>query len=98
MKKLHINEAQFGRERSIPNAPRVLDLDLVAYDNTVREKPEWPSLPHPRMSQRAFVLYPIRDIMPAWIHPVTVIELNVLIAALSKDLNCTPIEETGVRD
>ena len=98
MKKLHIIEAKFGRERSIPNAARVLDLDLVAYGNVVRETPEWPSLPHPRMSQRAFVLYPLRDIVPAWRHPATGVELNDLISALSTDFTCVPIVRTEGRE
>ncbi len=91
MKKLHIIEAKFGRERSSPNAARVLDIDLVAYDNVVRAEPEWPALPHPRMSQRAFVLYPLRDIMPAWRHPATGVELSDLISALSEHFKCEPI-------
>ena len=98
MKKLHIIEAKFGRERSIPNAARVLDLDLVAYDNVVREEPEWPLVPHPRMSQRPFVLYPIRDIMPAWRHPATGIDLDDLISASSQGFNCAPIVRTGVHE
>ncbi len=96
MQKLHKIEAKYGRERAMPNAARVLDLDLVAYDNVVREEPEWPSLPHPRISQRAFVLYPLRDIMPVWRHPATGVELNDLISALPKDFNCVPIARPGV--
>jgi 2-amino-4-hydroxy-6-hydroxymethyldihydropteridine diphosphokinase len=66
---LHSTERTFGRERSVPNAPRTLDLDLVDYDGLVQEGP--PVLPHPRMHARAFVLVPLAEIAPGWRHPVS---------------------------
>jgi len=56
-------EASFGRERPFPNAPRVLDLDLLLYDDLVMQTPEL-TLPHPRMHERGFVLYPLAEIAP----------------------------------
>jgi len=56
-------EAQAGRERPFPNAPRTLDLDLLMYANTVRNS-ETLTLPHPRMRDRAFVLKPLAEIAP----------------------------------
>jgi 2-amino-4-hydroxy-6-hydroxymethyldihydropteridine diphosphokinase len=56
-------EAHYGRERSVPNAPRTLDLDLLLYGNLVSEEPRL-TLPHPRMHQRAFVLAPLAEIAP----------------------------------
>lgn len=56
-------EARFGRERSVPNAPRTLDLDLLLHGDTVQEDPAL-TLPHPRMHQRAFVLAPLTEIAP----------------------------------
>ena len=53
---LHDVEAEFGRARPYPNAPRVLDLDLLAYGNMTREGPRPPLLPHPRLAERGFVL------------------------------------------
>ena len=61
-------EARFGRVRSHANAPRTLDLDLLAMGDLVRDQPD-PILPHPRLHQRAFVLAPLCDIAPAWVHP-----------------------------
>ena len=77
---LHEVEAQFGRTRAAPNAPRTLDLDLLDYNGTVQAGP--PSLPHPRMQDRAFVLVPLRDVAPDWRHPVTGQSVTDLIAAL----------------
>ncbi len=56
-------EAGFGRERSFANAPRVLDLDLLLYDDQVMQTPEL-TLPHPRMHERGFVLFPLAEIDP----------------------------------
>lgn len=80
---LHRVEAQFGRERSVTNAPRTLDLDLLLYDEAVIASPEL-TLPHPRMHERAFVLVPLASIAPQAIHPAlkrTVYELRDAIPA-----------------
>jgi len=65
---LHAIEDEFGRRRSVAGAARVIDLDLLAYDDLIRlESP--PILPHPRLAERAFVLRPLCDIDPHWRHP-----------------------------
>ena len=63
---LHAVESAFGRQRSQRNAPRTLDLDLVAYNDLQMEAP---ALPHPRFRQRDFVMAPISDIAPHWRPP-----------------------------
>lgn len=68
MVALHRIEARFGRVRSVANAARTLDLDLLAYGDIVLEGAL--TLPHPRMAERAFVLAPLRDLAPGWRHPV----------------------------
>lgn len=77
-------EVDFGRIRTTRNAARVLDLDLLDYQGkTVTERDL--ELPHPRMSDRAFVLYPLRDIAPDWRHPVSRSRVDDLIAKLPSD-------------
>ncbi len=56
-------ERAFGRERSVRNAPRTLDLDILLYGDACIED-EVLSIPHPRMIERAFVLRPLFDIAP----------------------------------
>ena len=56
-------ELQHGRVRESLNAPRTLDLDILLYDN-LECRDEALTLPHPRMSQRAFVLRPLMEIAP----------------------------------
>ena len=61
-------EAQHGRQRGEPNAPRTLDLDLLLYDDEVIGEPAL-TVPHPRMHERAFVLLPLAEISPRAVIP-----------------------------
>ncbi len=83
MELLHQVETKFGRRRAAKNAPRTLDLDLLDYDGRIESGP--PRLPHPRLSERGFVLVPLEDIAPGWRHPVTGQTVAALIAALPPD-------------
>ncbi len=65
---LHRIEARFGRVRAEANAPRTLDLDLIAHGRTVLEGTV--IVPHPRAHERLFVMGPLADIAPGWRHPV----------------------------
>jgi 2-amino-4-hydroxy-6-hydroxymethyldihydropteridine diphosphokinase len=56
-------ENKAGRERPFPNAPRVLDCDLLLYENVSMETSKL-TLPHPRMHERGFVLLPLFEIAP----------------------------------
>ncbi len=73
-------EKKFGRTQQERNAPRVLDLDIIAYEKIITMKS--PIIPHPRMHERAFVLYPLQEIAPDWTHPALEIPLEELIASL----------------
>lgn len=70
-------EDVFGRQRSRPNAPRTLDLDLVAYG---REQGDCDGLilPHPRAADRLFVMGPLAEMAPDWVHPTAASAARVL--------------------
>ncbi len=61
-------EGEFGRNRGAANAPRTLDIDLVAYGRQVIDAPGL-ALPHPRAAERRFVMGPLAEIAPDWVHP-----------------------------
>jgi len=82
MQVLHDLENKFGRRRSVPNAARVLDLDLLAYGRLVTPEADPLQVPHPRLQDRAFVLKPLADIAPTWQHPVSGLTATDMLAAL----------------
>jgi len=84
--ELHAVEAEFGRRRTVPNAARPIDLDLLDYHGEIAPSgPGRAILPHPRMIGRAFVLRPLADLAPGWRHPVTGQSIGELLAALPVD-------------
>jgi 2-amino-4-hydroxy-6-hydroxymethyldihydropteridine diphosphokinase len=84
--ELHAVEDQFGRERSVLNAPRLIDLDLLDFRGEISlGGPGKASLPHPRLASRAFVLRPLSDLAPGWRHPGTGVSIKALVAALPDD-------------
>lgn len=74
-------EASFGRRESARNAPRPLDIDILDHDGRVAHSAAL-TLPHPRLSERAFVLVPLAEILPGWVHPVSGLTAEALLARL----------------
>ena len=63
-------ELMLGRFPGKPDAPRPIDIDILFYGDQVIETPEL-VIPHPRLSERAFVLFPLAEIAPDLVHPVS---------------------------
>jgi len=82
-------EQAFGRERSTPNAARTLDIDLIAYGRQVVAEPGL-TLPHPRAKERRFVMGPLAEIAPDWLHPVSGRTAAELAASASVGADATP--------
>lgn len=81
LKHLKRLEVALGRQESFPNGPRLIDIDLLFYDDLVLNKPSL-VIPHPRLHERGFVLLPLMDVAPNLVHPVqqkTVQELVALV-------------------
>ena len=87
-------EEEFGRVRTVRNAPRLLDLDLITYnDDIILDGPDL-IVPHPRMEGRAFVLMPMADLLDEeWVHPQSGNTLSQLIARLPDEQKAEPMED-----
>ena len=79
-------ELRFGRVRRERWGPRLLDLDLLLFDDVVLNSPTL-QLPHPRLHERAFVLVPLSEIAPDWVEPVS----GKAIADLVKTVDCSEV-------
>lgn len=89
---LHEIEELFGRVRSVQDAPRLIDLDLLDFRGEIAAPGSGrATLPHPRMAGRAFVLRPLTDLAPAWRHPVSGVAIQDLLDALPADQIAQPV-------
>ncbi|WAC48779.1 2-amino-4-hydroxy-6-hydroxymethyldihydropteridine diphosphokinase [Asticcacaulis sp. SL142] len=93
---LHGLEVEAGRIRSaelgeLKNSPRVLDLDLIAFRNLVVDDSNM-ILPHPRAHERGFVMGPLAEIDPDWMHPVLKQTARELAAKVTVGLDAYPID------
>ena len=69
LQKIQEIENDLGRKRSIHWGPRTIDIDIIFYDDLVVES-ETLIIPHPRMHERLFVLEPLLEINPDFVHPI----------------------------
>lgn len=86
LKTLLSIEQHFGRVRLEHWGPRTLDLDILLFEDMILSTPEL-KLPHPYMTQRAFVLVPLAEIAPDWIEPVS----GEAISQLVKKVDCSGV-------
>jgi 2-amino-4-hydroxy-6-hydroxymethyldihydropteridine diphosphokinase len=84
-------ETDFGRDRSAANAPRTLDLDLIAHGRQLIAGPDL-LLPHPRAHARRFVMGPLADVAPHWRHPGLGLTAARLADEATVGLDAKPID------
>jgi len=81
---LRIEAKTFGRVRTIFQGPRRMDLDLLLYGDSVINENQL-IIPHPRLSERRFVLQPLSEIAPDLKHPLTGVTIRELLTSLESD-------------
>ena len=80
-----IIEAKLGRRKSPKNSPRICDIDIIDFEGLVLKDKLY--LPHERMHERNFVLFPLFEIEKEWVHPIKKVNIKKLIFSLSnKDI------------
>jgi 2-amino-4-hydroxy-6-hydroxymethyldihydropteridine diphosphokinase len=79
---LAIEKAMGRRREGVPaKGPRIIDLDLLFFGSEILQTPDL-TLPHPALAERLFVLEPLAEIAPEWVHPLLGIEIRQLLARL----------------
>jgi 2-amino-4-hydroxy-6-hydroxymethyldihydropteridine diphosphokinase len=74
-------ERQLGRRRTIRYGPRTIDIDILLYNERIVRDPGL-EIPHPRLAERAFVLFPLSEVAPDAIHPATGKSVDEMLAEL----------------
>ena len=91
LKSLHEIEAKFGRKRNKINEPRSIDLDLIDFSSKILQNKKI-TLPHPRAHLRRFVMGPLAEMKPDWIHPI----LKLSVLEILKGLDEQKLEEFSI--
>ena len=86
-------ETAMGRQKTIQNGPRLIDLDFLFYDNLVLDTPQL-TIPHPRMAGRGFVLVPLADLAPDLRHPTLGVTMREMLNHADQS-GITPYPSTG---
>ncbi len=80
-------EQKMGRQMTFRYGPRLIDIDILAYDDLILDTPKL-TIPHPQITKRSFVLVPLADLTPDWRHPV----LKQSAQRLLNQLTCDDIK------
>lgn len=83
LKKIFLIEKKMERKRNTKNEPRTCDIDIIDFKGLIKNQKNV-VLPHPKMYKRNFVLFPLKEINPQWIHPKLNKKIDFFINNLSQ--------------
>ena len=86
-------ESYMGRVTIFKNGPRIIDIDILSYGDVLVDFPQL-QIPHPRMHERNFVLTPLEEIEPNFLHPLLRITVSDLLERLPDAEEVSRIGET----
>jgi len=89
MERLLQVEHSLGRTRNLTKGPRIIDLDLLLYNDETRNT-QFLTLPHPRLHQRRFVLAPLAELAAQQVHPILHVTISELLASLEDQSEVKP--------
>ncbi|QAR33263.1 2-amino-4-hydroxy-6-hydroxymethyldihydropteridine diphosphokinase [Geovibrio thiophilus] len=89
-------EKELGREQSARWQSRLIDIDIIDFGGEIHES-EGLAVPHKETANRSFVLYPLRDVDADYVHPVSGMSIDRLIAGLKDDLDIKKIGDLSWR-
>jgi 2-amino-4-hydroxy-6-hydroxymethyldihydropteridine diphosphokinase len=85
LEKILAIELELGRERELKWGSRVIDIDILFYEDRIVDSPEL-KIPHPLLHERRFCLQPLNELAPEFVHPVLKKSVNRLLMDLSDTL------------
>jgi 2-amino-4-hydroxy-6-hydroxymethyldihydropteridine diphosphokinase len=91
MKVIGTIEQQMGRKRKEKNGPRVIDVDILFFNHQIINEPGL-TVPHPHMRERRFVLEPLNEVAPAFIHPVFYKTVRQMLDECSDELKVKKLD------
>ena len=91
MKKILDVEEQMGRVRTVKNASRIIDIDILFFNTDIIDKPNL-VIPHAEISNRRFVLTPLNELSPELIHPVLLKTMHELLLVCKDTLGVKPVK------
>ena len=83
-------EKKMGRVRTIKNAPRIIDIDILFFNNEIINTKNL-QVPHPEIQNRRFVLIPLEELTPNFEHPILKKTINELVISCKDSLNVQKI-------
>lgn len=92
IKKILGIEEEMGRIRTIKNAARIIDIDILFFNDDIVNEQNL-MIPHPEIINRRFVLMPLDEIAPAMIHPVYQKNIHQILLMCKDDLKVTPLPD-----